>query len=566
VFGPSSNVNYFTIAGLDRSEDIGYCPTKDGIAYLVTDDTKPWGKKFSPELCLGYHPSGRIQTGAKWWFLQIEHVAPGAWITKYFYLEATSNLRPWLFRYFSGSGEFYIHLYLTTEETAVDGTKYHQTTSYSYGGGFSGDFTGTEWNQRSAYRATMRSMMSNWSSGVEAEYRQMVKARKDPVDRFIGVPNAYVFLQRPSDAALQRVRDITASLAGYIADQVEWQFRDKVYTEYPDLVKEAVKDVQYVDINTAMYLRDLPALFGELKEAVKLIRTLKPLPKSIGKLSKSAIKSLSSKKSILSIGRKGITKSLKPLGKQMFTAAAAGSSLYLSAKYGTRLTVADTKELYKAYRRFVSPDGVLDVKSLAGTLQRIREAYEKAFCSFSSVVRAKSKVGKMKIDVSKFVDPLEVSDVEYQTTVSIRYHNRRQDAQPVLNVLRQMDLYPTATNIWDAIPYSFVVDWFIPVEELLEQVDVWEQLSWLDIISYTKSIKATCTASINLADSGLSGLVLGDKLDYTITFYQRVVQSHLDTPVWDSSLRFTDKSAKHVPELTALMVQKWGRLLASRLR
>jgi hypothetical protein len=362
------------------------------------------------------------------------------------------------------------------------------------------------------------------------------------------------------------VRDITASLAGYIADQVEWQFRDKVYTEYPDLVKEAVKDVQYVDINTAMYLRDLPALFGELKEAVKLIRTLKPLPKSIGKLSKSAIKSLSSKKSILSIGRKGITKSLKPLGKQMFTAAAAGSSLYLSAKYGTRLTVADTKELYKAYRRFVSPDGILDVKSLAGTLQRIREAYEKAFCSFSSVVRAKSKVGKMKIDVSKFVDPLEVSDVEYQTTVSIRYHNRRQDAQPVLNVLRQMDLYPTATNIWDAIPYSFVVDWFIPVEELLEQVDVWEQLSWLDIISYTKSIKATCTASINLADSGLSGLVLGDKLDYTITFYQRVVQSHLDTPVWDSSLRFTDKSAKHVPELTALMVQKWGRLLASRLR
>lgn len=34
-----------------------------------------------------------------------------------------------------------------------------------------------------------------------------------------------------------------------------------------------------------------------------------------------------------------------------------------------------------------------------------------------------------------------------------------------------MGLQLNATNIWDLIPYSFVVDWFLPAQELCETVD-----------------------------------------------------------------------------------------------
>lgn len=33
------------------------------------------------------------------------------------------------------------------------------------------------------------------------------------------------------------------------------------------------------------------------------------------------------------------------------------------------------------------------------------------------------------------------------------------------------DLWPTLGNSWDLIPFSFVVDWFVDVESILERID-----------------------------------------------------------------------------------------------
>lgn len=563
VFGPSSDVNHFAVVGLGGADPIGYCPSKDGKVFLIPQEEKPWGKKFSPTLCIGFSPAGTWK-GTRWEYLNVEHADRGLWIVRHVYMTATTGYT--LFGLFTGHITMTVVAYTTDREYTPEGIPYYVTTAVTYSGAWSDTMRVSDWNAPS-YERSLKSYLSMVWDYAKGDIEQRRRARSEVRDVAEVPIMSTIFLQRPSDEALERVRQFTDFVSYELSQQMEGRFRDEIYTECPDLVKEAVKDVQFVDINTAMYLRDLPSLFGEVKEAVSLIKALKPLPKSILKTatSKRTLKrALKGTAGLKVAGKSG--SSLKSLGRQMLHVGMKGSNLYLSAKYGTRLTVSDTEEIVKAYRRFARADGVLDFSSLANTLTRIKEVYDKAFCSLSSVVRARSKVKEFELDLRRFIDPPEVSKVKYQTNVSIRYHNRRQDAQPVLNFLRQIDLYPTAVNIWDAIPYSFVVDWFIPVEELLEQVDVWEQLSWLDISSYTKSLKATCTASFHLQNYGLSGLVLGDQLDYRVTFYQRLVTDQLDTPVWNTDEVIRNKSAKHVPELTALFVQRWGKLLASKLR
>lgn len=37
--------------------------------------------------------------------------------------------------------------------------------------------------------------------------------------------------------------------------------------------------------------------------------------------------------------------------------------------------------------------------------------------------------------------------------------------------LYSIGLYPTAVNLWDMVPFSFIVDWFLPVGSMLESID-----------------------------------------------------------------------------------------------
>jgi hypothetical protein len=39
--------------------------------------------------------------------------------------------------------------------------------------------------------------------------------------------------------------------------------------------------------------------------------------------------------------------------------------------------------------------------------------------------------------------------------------------------LRTLGLLPTSANLWDMVPYSFIVDWFLHISDVLEAIDKW---------------------------------------------------------------------------------------------
>jgi hypothetical protein len=67
-------------------------------------------------------------------------------------------------------------------------------------------------------------------------------------------------------------------------------------------------------------------------------------------------------------------------------------------------------------------------------------------------------------------------------------------------IAEQLGLSLDATDIWEAVPYSFVVDWFLPIQTFLEQfITRATDPSWLLTDGWWSSVKTTTTNS-HIAD------------------------------------------------------------------
>lgn len=64
----------------------------------------------------------------------------------------------------------------------------------------------------------------------------------------------------------------------------------------------------------------------------------------------------------------------------------------------------------------------------------------------------------------------------------------------LLDGLDSAGFLPTLENLWDLVPYSFLVDWFVNVGNFLERVDTRLRLERYDIRYVTLSCKQSCTA------------------------------------------------------------------------
>jgi hypothetical protein len=71
--------------------------------------------------------------------------------------------------------------------------------------------------------------------------------------------------------------------------------------------------------------------------------------------------------------------------------------------------------------------------------------------------------------------------------------------------LMRWDAWPTLENMWDMVPLSFVVDWFLPVQDLLSQIDAAVEVPYLSCISQYFSDKLS--VDILLDSENLSGVV-----------------------------------------------------------
>lgn len=101
---------------------------------------------------------------------------------------------------------------------------------------------------------------------------------------------------------------------------------------------------------------------------------------------------------------------------------------------------------------------------------------------------------------------------DYQSTLEqrIKVAIENEDNQ-FLSLMERIDNWgfaPSLENIWDLIPYSFVLDWFIDVGGFLERLDTRTRMSMYNIQFATMSTKRTTSVVIKpTAELPISGLV-----------------------------------------------------------
>jgi hypothetical protein len=87
-----------------------------------------------------------------------------------------------------------------------------------------------------------------------------------------------------------------------------------------------------------------------------------------------------------------------------------------------------------------------------------------------------------------------------------------------VDILNKYGLAPDLYNLWDMVPYSFVVDWFVGIGDLLEQVTNRGKALKYDIISMTTSWKWRDQKEI---------ILNGHKVKVQLEYYNRTVSPSL---------------------------------------
>lgn len=202
------------------------------------------------------------------------------------------------------------------------------------------------------------------------------------------------------------------------------------------------------------------------------------------------------------------------------------ASAWLSTRYGTRLTIKDTEELLEGIR-----DKYHDLES----------ASEFGFEKFRA--RHTESESYMIRDI-----PFETK-VVYNSSVTLR----REDLARIQSITRDLlewDAIPTAQNVWDLIPYSFVADWFVDVEGVCSSIDRRMAEAYYHILCVVDSVKRTTHIT------ALPWMRETDDFDYVIdvtaTDYNRTVATHLSfTPL---RLEQGHLASKNVMDGVALIV------------
>jgi hypothetical protein len=117
----------------------------------------------------------------------------------------------------------------------------------------------------------------------------------------------------------------------------------------------------------------------------------------------------------------------------------------------------------------------------------------------------------------------------YHVSVTNRIKLAINDMDPALFTLserlRDIGGFPSINNLWELVPYSFVIDWFINVGDMLEAIDTRFRMSTLPIIYATSSSKIIIEPD---ADEAL--LNVGAYGTVKIVLYDRNVSESAPTP------------------------------------
>lgn len=168
------------------------------------------------------------------------------------------------------------------------------------------------------------------------------------------------------------------------------------------------------------------------------------------------IKSLIPKKSDLLMLKKGKLKGF--------------ANMYLLIRFGIKLQLRDTKRL---------------IETLPSFLESARDVSEKK-------TRLRAMGHRTLLDEDE--EPWKITQGVRALVDTYPEHIGR--VGKAMDVLFSLDVLPTTQNIWDMIPYSFVVDWLIPISDILDNIDTNLRRSSFKFHVVTLSYKAVHDAKL----------------------------------------------------------------------
>jgi hypothetical protein len=204
--------------------------------------------------------------------------------------------------------------------------------------------------------------------------------------------------------------------------------------------------------------------------------------------------------------------------------AKAAASTYLAAHYGAKLTVKDTLEIAGAIDK-------LDAEGF--DTQRIG-----AFKHFT-FEDGNGWLYSCDLRLTGYIDSLSKEVLSVTDTMKRAKRS-----------LYEADLVPSLANIWDMVPFSFVVDWFVPIGEGAERLETIGHIQTLPVQALFYTRKLTWAEPVDFITS------TGDRISGNAsckTYYRQCTDTFAIPP-----LR-ADLNPKgvthHWIESTALLVQ-----------
>lgn len=122
-----------------------------------------------------------------------------------------------------------------------------------------------------------------------------------------------------------------------------------------------------------------------------------------------------------------------------------------------------------------------------------------------------------------------------------------------MDTLYGLDAFPTLQNLWDMVPYSFCVDWVIPIGDMLNTIDTKGRQQAFNVYVCTLSYKGTSTMTLKHTVDTMS---FGEVKN---TFYSRTLRTSIPSLGVFDSVRNEDSGTggpKRFFDATSLIVQR----------
>lgn len=281
---------------------------------------------------------------------------------------------------------------------------------------------------RNAYtiREPYVSDMKGMLSQLEAAFWPWVRDLRQPWNRSYDEPTT-TFVGLSDEKKLRLVLQEARLFGNWCLASNDPYLGLDLSQEWGKLACECVGNVEKFDSNLIAYAKDLKEVGGTIRAIVELIRD--------------------------------------PENPKRWASA------WLSLRFADRLTIADSKELASALFELLKEQCglLLGMERNAISTLRSRHRYYTDVAPKTGRSYHASVLTSYKADFSKL--------------------GADNSLMGIIRTAYEWDFYPTLGNLWDLIPYSFVVDWFIGIGGSLEAIDAQIQSRYYNWHKIVKSIR-----------------------------------------------------------------------------